>query len=159
MWHAYSGELFLFLPIHLELTSPITWENGCRGKKQTTHGCSGAVFSNSSYNCISCTKSLRLYGNQTKEAASMQNGKAYLFLINFWHIVLNWMHSTHTDDSFSPPLWAEMEQRTVHIFQTILKTQMAKWDLYNGPQTPMPLENNFIGGRISVSSQISKCNN
>lgn len=29
-----------------------------------------------------------------------KNGKAYLFLINCWHIVLNWMHSTCTDDSF-----------------------------------------------------------
>lgn len=85
-----------------------------------------------------------------------QNGKAYLFLINFWHIVLNWMHSTHTDDSFSPPLWDEMEQHTVHIFQTILNKQIAKWDLYNGPQTPL---NDFIGGEISVSLQISKCNN
>lgn len=34
MWHVLSGELFIFLPIHLQLTSLITWENGCRKKKK-----------------------------------------------------------------------------------------------------------------------------
>lgn len=67
-------------------------------KKQTTHGCSGTVFSNGCYNCISCANRSVCRENRQRKQNPSKNGKAYLFLINCWHIVLNWMHSTCTDD-------------------------------------------------------------
>lgn len=77
---------------------PQSLEKMVAGKKQTSHGSSGTAFANGSYNCISCANRSVCGESRQRKRHPSKNGNTYLFLINSWHIVLNWMHSSRTDD-------------------------------------------------------------
>lgn len=137
--------ILVSLPIHLELPSLITWENCFRTKNKPLVVVVAeslpavAVIAFPVQNRPVCGEA------RQRKHYPAKDEEPHLFLINCWHIVLLWMHSTCRRTNFHPPLWENVRRRfTPCVFftaQRINKQDCGSWSwcLYTDFKLPADL--------------------